>query len=295
MDHWDWLLTFEKVQISLPRQQLTHFLYIGDSVASHLPLCPNLVYLRFEFNENKPDPDPWSQLPNAPCLESLEGLCISFPNAFHHPIEFFEKYEVPNLKSLRLETGYLSHDPEIWSYLRANMSRCTHLTRLSLRCDHMNPHGIRGLFGCASNIHILDVELLNFFDLQDNDADWNVFFQTLEWIDHDPEHRFLPQLHTLILRPTGMIHEDDTCTPKPITTNPCFLAMILSRMARPLDQRIRKIVAYPFEPLDRQLIQEYIDDGLVYEEYPASRKSGPLGAWIDDDPALYDWHELHAS
>jgi hypothetical protein len=66
-------------------------------------------------------------------------------------------------------------------------------------------------------------------------------------------------------------------------------------MARPLEERISKIVAYPSEPLDLALIQQYIDDGLAYEEYPVGDTSelrSELEGWMDSDPALHDWPEL---
>jgi hypothetical protein len=290
---WENLVATGKAQISLPWKQLTHFLYEGDSVTSFLPLCPNLVYLRIELNETQPDPDPWSQLPKGQCLPLLEGLSIYFPQAFYHPIEFFDTYQVPNLTSLRLEMEGLVYDYEVCNYLRTVMSHGTQLTRLSLRCNS-TARALRPLLEGTPDVRILDVQLL-LYDDDGRDTDWEGFIELLEWNDQDQQHHLLPQLHTLVLRPAvEMSDEDHEQIFAPITLNPHFLTFISSRMARPMDQRIRKIVTYPLHPLHRELIQHYVDDGLIYEEYPVgdSGLADKSEAWMDDDPTLYDWPEL---
>jgi hypothetical protein len=188
---------------------------------------------------------------------------------------------------------YLDYDKRIRNYLRTTMSYATQLTRLSLRCNQVTPHELRLLLKGIPRIQILDVQLdENGVGL---DIDWEGFIQLLEWNDQDPQHCLLPHLHTLILRPAVDIFDEGRQQIfASITLNPHFLTFISSRMARPMDQRIQKIVTYPLHPLDRESIQHYIDDGLVYEEYPVweSERADNCDSWMDDDPALYDWPEL---
>jgi hypothetical protein len=73
---------------------------------------------------------------------------------------------------------------------------------------------------------------------------------------------------------------------------PHFLTFVSTRMARPVEQRLQRIVAYLTHPLDRRSIKQYVDGGLEYVEYPARETVGQSDAWMDDDPALYDWPEL---
>jgi hypothetical protein len=118
---------------------------------------------------------------------------------------------------------------------------------------------------------------------------WDRLFQAFKWCDNDRHQQLLPHLRTFIIRPRKHYNSVESGA-IPIPTNP-FLSFVSSRMARPLEERISKIVAYPSEPLDLALIQQYIDDDLAYEEYPIGDTPefwSELEGWMDSDPALHD-------
>jgi hypothetical protein len=222
----------------------------------------------------------WVDLPIGH-FEQLEGLGFK-SRTLGSVNTFFEKYEVANLKSLRLQVR--DFIPGRTTFQRVVSSRCSNLTNLSLSFVAPNPYGHHDFFASIHSIQTLDLEMID---------GWDWLFQAFKWCDNDRHQQLLPHLHTLIICPQKYYNLDKS-EGIPIPTNP-FLSFVSSRMAHPLEERISKIVAYPSEPLDPPLVQQYIDDGLVYEECPVGdtpERWFELERWMDSDPALHDWPKL---
>jgi hypothetical protein len=62
-----------------------------------------------------------------------------------------------------------------------------------------------------------------------------------------------------------------------------------------LEDRIEKVVIYASDFVDLSPIQEFIDDGLIFQTYRVrsrNRQYGQDREWIEDHPYVHDWPEL---
>lgn len=282
---------FTSTELSLPWNQLTHFINtndVADATAS-LTDCftsgAKLQYLSSTIPEDdfiEVDSHSLQQI----SMNALQTLSIDCHYEFKQLPGFFVALEFPNIRRFRLCCRAIGLEDHPWtpSQVQAFLSKLRSLKNLEYlsftSSSVVSENTMRQLFDAVSQITALDVHMYNY----------NRLLQTLT-LGPDASTHLLPQLRTLILEAWQL--EDAVRINKDILSG-----FLQSRLG--ISKCLEKVIIYSGYPevssdekMLMQCLQKYVHDGLVVERRIARRSITYRCTWMARDSELQDWPEVH--
>lgn len=317
--------------LQLPLHQLTHYVDSGaGGFTIALPFlphffekCTSVEYLATKLDRFQVGPPerllrlrgPASPFTRQISSSTLKVLTLSFWGGIGgeyddaklaYP-EFMDFVDLPQLEGLVIDCADFSFDDnEAWSPLQVikfhtKLSSLRHLRYLSITCHEIHGPSLATLLRSTPHVTQLDLHSYRTLDT------------ALEVLNRDNAAYadILPNLDTLVLE-LGEMHAsgDYIFEGRSISIDPDFFQenIIIPRVTRgdhsnghPESQNLRKIIAYGRSEKRLENTVPFIrfmnaceSDGIVeFEGRLAENRSAVH--WIDRDPHLADWPDVHAS